>query len=92
LDTLGRTSDIEFEIGFSNGCVTVRIEKHGLVAEKPEPRRKSRGRQLRLTYDERGVSRSARGQRLGPDVLGQVAAIGTLDVIIRWHRQHIVSK
>src|SRR6516165_8539643 len=49
------------------------------------------GRRLRLTDDQRRRL-AAKGRRLGPRVLRQVATILTRDSILRWHRQLIARK
>ena len=62
-----------------------------LIEENRTLRRQLRGRRLRLTDDDRRRL-AVRGQRLGRQVLRQVATIVTPDTILRWHRQLVAGK
>ena len=62
-----------------------------LVAENRVLREQLRGRRVRLTDDQRRRL-AARGQRLGRQVLRQVATIATPDTILRWYRRLIAQK
>jgi putative transposase len=62
-----------------------------LIEENRTLRRQLRGRRLRLTDEDRRRL-AVRGQRLGRQVLRQVATIATRDTILRWHRQLIARK
>jgi putative transposase len=62
-----------------------------LIEENRILRAQLRGRRVRLTDEDR--CRLARaGQRLGRQLLSQVATIVTPDTILRWHRQLIARK
>jgi hypothetical protein len=62
-----------------------------LIEENRILRAQLRGRRVRLTDEDR--CRLARaGQRLGRQLLRQVATIVTPDTILRWHRQLIARK
>ena len=61
------------------------VEEHRVLKEQVK------GRRLRLTdAQRRGLA--AKGRRLGPRGLRQVATIVTPDTILRWHRQLIARK
>jgi len=62
-----------------------------LIEENRILRAQLRGRRLRLTDEDR-CRLARRGQRLGRQVLRQVATIATPDTILRWHRQLIARK
>ena len=62
-----------------------------LIEENRTLRSQLRGRRLRLTDEDR-CRLAVRGQRLGRQVLRQVATIVTPDTILRWHRQLVARK
>ena len=62
-----------------------------LVEENRALREPLRGRRVRLTDDQRRRL-AAKGQRLGRQVLRQVATIVTPDTILRWYRRLIAQK
>jgi putative transposase len=62
-----------------------------LVEENRALREQLRGRRVRLTDDQRRRL-AAKGQRLGRQVLRQVATIVTPDTILRWYRRLIAQK
>jgi putative transposase len=62
-----------------------------LVEENCVLREQLRGQRVRLTDDQRRRL-SAKGQRLGRQVLRQVATIVTPDTILRWYRRLIAQK
>jgi putative transposase len=62
-----------------------------LVEENRALREQLRGRRVRLT-DDQGRRLAAKGQRLGRQVLRQVATIVTPDTILRWYRRLIAQK
>src|SRR5919106_1519328 len=62
-----------------------------LVEENRVLREQLRGRRVRLTDDQRRRL-AAKGQRLGRQVLRQVATIVTPDTILRWYRRLIAQK
>jgi putative transposase len=61
------------------------------VEENRALREQLRGRRVRLTDDQRRRL-AAKGQRLGRQVLRQVATIVTPDTILRWYRRLIAQK
>jgi transposase InsO family protein len=62
-----------------------------LVEENRVLREQLKGRRIRLTDDQRRRL-AAKGQRLGRQVLTQVATIVTPDTILRWYRRLIAQK
>ena len=62
-----------------------------LVEENRALREQLRGRRVRLTDDQRRRL-APKGQRLGRQVLRQVATIVTPDTILRWYRRLIAQK
>ncbi len=62
-----------------------------LMEENRVLREQLRGRRVRWTDDQRGCL-AAKGQRLGRQVLRQVATIVTPDTILRWYRRLIAQK
>src|SRR5213593_2499764 len=62
-----------------------------LVEENRALREQLRGRRVRLSDDQRRRL-AAKGQRLGRQVLKQVATIVTPDTILRWYRRLIAQK